>query len=343
MMPVIRVLGLIAPCVLTPAGVASAQPVDPIGCADGAREGFTDIAANPHIAACGGAWTIPGISLFAPEAAPACPLIFPADTRVPACNRGAGDDAFNAPGSGCNVADLCAPGWHVCIDANNVAAASPTGCAGAAPGPEPLLFLTRQSSTGCGICARGSETDPSLCQSGPDPSCNVDCLQSELVSNDLYGCGNYGGTDGSGTCAPLDRQSADQCGEIAAYGWSCSDPADNDPLYGGLCESFLVTHDQPATGGVLCCRDGTSLNDRDDDGVPDEVDNCPLIANDDQLDGDGDLFGDACDGPVSPGDTRCDQGVGNGADGCDPGRSNHRNPSNDETGGAPGRPGRARS
>ncbi len=37
---------------------------------------------------------------------------------------------------------------------------------------------------------------------------------------------------------------------------------------------------------------------------------------------------------------KCNQGVGNGPEGCDPGNSNHNQPSNDETGGTPGKPGR---
>lgn len=40
---------------------------------------------------------------------------------------------------------------------------------------------------------------------------------------------------------------------------------------------------------------------------------------------------------------KCNQGVGNGPEGCDPGNSNHHNGSNDENGGIPGQPGRARS
>ena len=38
-----------------------------------------------------------------------------------------------------------------------------------------------------------------------------------------------------------------------------------------------------------------ACDDLDGDGVCDEVDNCPLVANPDQLDTDGDLAGDACD------------------------------------------------
>jgi len=45
-------------------------------------------------------------------------------------------------------------------------------------------------------------------------------------------------------------------------------------------------------------------------------------------------------GNVVHGKTKCNQGVGNGPEGCDPGNSNNHNPSNDETGGTPGNPGR---
>lgn len=38
--------------------------------------------------------------------------------------------------------------------------------------------------------------------------------------------------------------------------------------------------------------------------------------------------------------SHCNQGLGNGSEGCDPGNSNNHNPSNDETGGTPGDPGR---
>jgi hypothetical protein len=264
-----------------------------VGCADGTREGFVDIAQHPGIAGCNGAWTIPGVSLFAPDQAPACPGLAPQDTRNPACDRGAGDDGQNRAGAGCNVADLCAEGWHVCLDANDVANASGTGCTGATlPGDPALLFLTRQSSNGCGVCATGTRTDPG-CNSA---ACTAGCLQTERISNDVFGCGNYGAPP-SGACSPLDQFSANMCAFIASRGWSCNAPGPADDS--GLCETFTIQHSNPSTGGVLCCRDGSS-SDSDGDGVLDEDDNCISVPNPDQTDSDGDGFGDACDADPGP-------------------------------------------
>jgi hypothetical protein len=269
-----------------------------VGCADGQREGFVDTTAYPDIAGCSGAWTIPGVSLFAPAAAPACPGLTPQDTRHPACDRDAGDDSRdNADGIGCNVADLCAPGWHVCLDANEVESASGAGCMGATRPTDPaLLFVTRQSSNGCGVCATGTRTTPD-CDS---LACTAGCLQTEQISDDVFGCGNYGPVPG-GSCGPLDRYSQDLCDAIASWGWSCDAPGAVDDS--GRCESYTIAHDNPATGGVLCCRDGSS-SDSDRDGVLDENDNCLAVPNPDQVDGDGDDFGDACD--ADPGCTDAD-------------------------------------
>ncbi len=43
------------------------------------------------------------------------------------------------------------------------------------------------------------------------------------------------------------------------------------------------------------CMSSTDWPDVDDDGIPDILDNCPFLANPDQLDTDGDSIGDACD------------------------------------------------
>ena len=248
-------LHALAIAALTTVLVPAAAHAFDTGCSDGEREGFANLATYPDIAGCGGGWTIPGISPFAPKSAPSCPELSPDDTGAPACYRRAGDDSRNPEGTSCNAADLCAAGWHVCFDAEEVASLA-GGCGGAtaADGP-PELFLTRQSSTGCGECAGGT-AEGRQCNSA---SCIAGCVQTERTSNDVFGCGNYGATP-KASCGVLDRFSEDRCREIAGYGWSCETP-------GGLCESFTVVHSDPDTGGVLCCRG--AFEDRNGDGVLD--------------------------------------------------------------------------
>ncbi len=40
------------------------------------------------------------------------------------------------------------------------------------------------------------------------------------------------------------------------------------------------------------------ITDRDGDGIPDDIDNCPDTPNPDQTDSDGDGIGDVCDLPA---------------------------------------------
>src|SRR5262245_27652189 len=63
---------------------------DRVGCADGQREGFVDLSAYPHIAACAGGWSAPGVIGV-----------------TAACDHHAGDDGPDPSGVGCSAADLC--------------------------------------------------------------------------------------------------------------------------------------------------------------------------------------------------------------------------------------------
>lgn len=214
-----------------------AQPS--VGCSDGGREGFLDQNTYTHIAACSGGWTVPGIT--------------PASV-VPACGRQAGDDSGNPDGNGCASADLCADGWHICHGWGEVAAKSPSGCAGATPAdakPKSLIFAISQPSENGSVC-------------GKDGAGN----------NDVFGCGNLGTSLGADKgCGPLDRVLAstqpDKCGFNEAeppHGpWQCVGGPGSDLLEGETvtkkgCPSSSCQYDgypvaNQDKGGVLCCRD----------------------------------------------------------------------------------------
>ncbi len=176
-----------------------------LGCSDGSREGFASTTTFPDIAACAGGWTIAGL----------------ATTTTPACGRMSGNSSGNPKGEGCNVADLCQVGWHVCETAAAVGQKSGNaGCAAAGVLGQNAFFAVRQSGGGGAACGLGT--------------------------NDLFGCGDVGAPPDAATCGPLDRFSNDLCAALPAT-WSCgTDGAD---------ELNNVTKTASEGGGVLCCRD----------------------------------------------------------------------------------------
>jgi hypothetical protein len=198
-------------------------PVDLHGCADGTREAFRAFAAYPDIAGCAGAFSVPGIAPFA----------------APSCGRKAGNDGALPDGQGCRAVDLCAPGFHVCAGAAEVAKRSPDGCKGALDADPESFFATGQSGPGCAVCATG--TDPGC---GND-DCVAGCAQTASTTNDLFGCGTAGAMPDPASCAPLDVFSNNECAELPSS-WSCP----ND-----VQELLVVTKTASFGGGVLCCRD----------------------------------------------------------------------------------------
>ena len=177
---------------------------------------------------------------------PQCPSVVATDTTIPRCNHVAGDDSSNPSGTGCDVEDLCEPGFHVCTSSADVAKHSPSGCDGATlSGDPPLFFVTRQSSNGCGMCATGTSTGPQ-CDS---KSCTTGCAETERTSNDAFGCGNVAPQVQLQGCDPLDSFTNNFCDDLNGSSWSCSaDPS-------GFCEAYVLSHLDATFGGALCCRD----------------------------------------------------------------------------------------
>jgi hypothetical protein len=193
-------------------GGGGSTVVSLVGCSDGTREGYLDLAKYPTVAACSGGWDEAGLTSAA--------------SRTPQCNRRAGNDGERPTGGGCSAADLCAVGWRVCENAEALATV-PDGCADAiAPfGDNRVFFVTRQRVAG------------------------LTCSATAQGSNNVYGCGNFGGTSDH-SCNPLTRLLRDtDCDNNAP--WSCS----NGTLGNDVLELDQIVKGGPLHGGVLCCKD----------------------------------------------------------------------------------------
>lgn len=187
---------------------------NPVGCSDGTAEA---LFATSGLAACAGAWLVPGV----------------VEETEPTCNRAAGNSSENASGEGCSVADLCAPGWHVCRDASDVAGhGGEEVCSNLQP-PEPdggelFMYVSRQRGGGADL-----------------PTCDPDGTEDGR-GDDVWGCGTLGVE--TGDCKPLDHHMGLE-GEVGG----CEEPFDcgSDPAAEGL----YVTKRTPSGGGALCCTD----------------------------------------------------------------------------------------
>ncbi len=199
------------PPIDAPADVrADGPPVDApspavVGCADGTREWLVDLASYPRIAGCSGAWGVPGLH-NTPPPSPIC--------------RGNGNSNPSMQ-TDCDVSDLCAAGWHVCNDDNDVKLGLNGKPCHELSGLQNVFFTTRQHSTGASAC--------------------------EMVgANDLFGCGSMGISPNAGYCFSVERASDDSCFNMQGV-WDCGANL--------VAESDNIVKLAPQGGGALCCHD----------------------------------------------------------------------------------------
>lgn len=232
-----------AVCVAPP-DAAPLPPVrraaDPSGCSDGRRDGLYNRELYPGMAACSGGWTVAGI------------VTALSYQRQDACMGPAGNDKS---GHGCSAADLCAQGWHVCENVDEVrayaAGTAANVCIDAVsdlPGMprNELFFATRQP----GYDQQSEEG--TICTLPPANAITVE------RSNNVFGCGSTdtGSPATHPSCQPFRMLAARPNGpqDCALYApWNCGTDATH--------ESEYVTKFGPRRGGVLCCIDADAYPD----------------------------------------------------------------------------------
>ena len=152
--------------------------VSVVGCSDGEREGFIDIARFPTIAACSATWN-GSLGLRDPRTGGAC-----------------GDEL----GPCLAPVDACAPGWHVCADNGQLTditsrvSAADCGDAGGTPVGE-FVAAAQHCESCAGSCTTGESActyatiygcTPSSATCNEPMCCGTDCYTSQNCKGGGY-------------------------------------------------------------------------------------------------------------------------------------------------------------
>ena len=223
------------------AGAVQSGVADVIGCKDGSREGLP-LEDWPDVAACAGGWDVPGI----------------------ATDKACGS-ADPAGWEGCAAADLCAEGWHVCLDDDygdldeSRFADEPAVC-DALCAPEAAFYAIARSGIGGAACDGDGDNDVFGCAVGVAAFPGDDLTSPEFA----YSVAAWNGPEEQKCQLVSHFLRFHRCpwsGELPGA-WECGD---SDPH-----EAANVTKPSAALGGVLCCRDVQTCETDDDCATPDD-------------------------------------------------------------------------
>jgi cysteine-rich repeat protein len=173
------------------------------------------------------------------------------------------------------------------------------------------VYAFRDRSCGNGtlnpgeICDDGNQLDGDGC----DLNCTLTACGNGIVTageqcddgNTVSGDGCSATCQREGVCGNAVLEPREQCDDGNLVD---GDGCDHNCTLTGCGNGIVTTGEQcdngPANGIDLCCSATCQLMDTDVDGICDQDDVCPSVADPAQLNTDGDAFGNACD--LCPGD-----------------------------------------